>query len=142
MDRLTEQLSFSAIKKKKIATHERQNQKVNTAVTDYILRSESLALIHSDEEKMRLARECVKIFTENFLATVKYQLPGALIEYLEWLRGFLRNRDFPRSFIPLMLAGMRNAVHAFLENYNSDDICAALREIRNHEQGIASEVTS
>ncbi|MBE0644486.1 MAG: hypothetical protein IH600_10440 [Bacteroidetes bacterium] len=140
MDPSAETLSFSSIAAADIEAFARQKEKIVTAVTDHLFRCDVLASTLADTEKARLARECVKIFTENFLATVKYQLPAALIEYLDWLRGFLRSREFPAAFIPQMISGMRNAVHAFLEDAGSDDICAALRRLRARELGQAREV--
>lgn len=123
-------LSFSRIAAEDINAFAQQKEKIVTAVNDHLLRSADLTVIHADVEKLRLARECVKIFTENLGATMKHDLPAALTEYLDWLRGFLRHRGFPPAFIPQMIAGMRNAVHAFLEHANSDEICAALRALR------------
>ncbi len=135
-----ETLTFSAIAQADIETFEKQKEKIVTAVTDHLFRCTALSDALSDPEHARIARECVKIFTENFLTTVKYQLPEALLDYVAWLRGFLASRSFPPSFIPHLIAGMRNAVHAFLEEGRSDDICAALRTLRLGELQRISEV--
>lgn len=138
MDSTPSSLSFSRIAATDIEAFGRQKEKIVTAVTDHVFRNGELSAIHADAENARLARECVKIFTENLGATMKHDLPAALLEYLDWLRGFLRHRGFPDAFIPQMIAGARNAVHAFLEEANSDEICAALRALRAHELGVAA----
>ena len=137
MDPTPSSLSFSRIAATDIEAFARQKDKIVTAVTEHVFRSAELSAIHGDAEKARLARECVKIFTENLGATMKHDLPAALLEYLDWLRGFLRHRGFPPAFIPQMITGTRNAVHAFLEDANSDEICGALRALRTHELGTA-----
>lgn len=142
MDSTPSSLSFSRIAATDIEAFGRQKEKIVTAVTDYMFRSAELSAIHADAEKARLARECVKIFTENLGATMRHDLPAALLEYLDWLRGFLRHRGFPGAFIPQMITGTRNAVHAFLEEANSDEMCAALRVLRAHELGVAGGVPS
>ncbi|MDX9759910.1 MAG: hypothetical protein RBU27_12185 [Bacteroidota bacterium] len=123
-------LTFSRIAAADLEAFERQKEKIVTAVTEHIFRDPELQAIPNDREKSRLARECVKIFTENLGATMKHDLPAALVDYLDWLRAFLRHRGFPITFIPRMIAGTRNAAHAFLENANSDEICTALRTLR------------
>lgn len=142
MEAVAEQITFSAIAPQDIAEFHRQRDKIHAAVIDRIHNAPGMEVIAGDEEKMRIAHESAKILIENFYATVKYQLPGALLEYLDWLRGYLKSRDFPETMLPTMLTGIRNGAHAFLDDYNSDEIGSVLmqlrkREVRSKEGGAA-----
>jgi len=142
METVAEQLSFSAIAAEDLDTFYRQKEKILTATIEKISNCTQFDDIVSDGERMRLARECTSIFTENFHATAKYNLPQALLEYLDWLRNFLRHRNFPATFIPTMICALRHATHAFMENANSDAIASVLMQLQRHERTIAEEVTA
>lgn len=135
-------LTFSSISADDLAVFMRQKEKIVSAVTDHLFRSDELTAVREEEEKSRLARESVKIFVENLGATMKYDLPAAIVEYLEWLRGFLRYRGFPATFVPMMIAATRNAAHAFLEEASSDAICSALRTLRANEMARLKEASA
>ncbi|GEM_PF-1436154 len=137
MEAVAEKISFSAIAPQDIAEFHRQRDKIHAAVIDRIHNTPGMEAIAGDEEKMRIAHESVKILIENFHATVKYQLPGALLDYLDWLRRYLRSRDFPAAFVASILTSMRNGAHAFLDEYNSDDLGAVLMELRRREERMA-----
>lgn len=134
MEAVAEQISFSGIAPQDIEEFHRQREKILAAVCDKIAKPSELGSVCSDHEKMRLAMESTKIFIENFHATVKYQLPAALLEYLDWLRRFLKSRDFPAKTLPTIIGAVRNAAHAFLGDYNSDDIGAVLMQLRKREE--------
>ena len=137
---MDKELTFSRIAAGDLEVFMRQKEKIVSAVTDHLFRSDELAALWDEEEKARLARESVKIFVENLGATMKYDLPAAIVEYLDWLRGFLRHRGFPAAFVPLMIGATRNAAHAFLEEASSDEICGALRALRANEMAQLKEV--
>lgn len=132
--------SFETIDPDDLVMFIRQKEKIISAIIDRLERHEDLTSLQQDEDKSRLARECVRLFAENFTVTMKYRLAPALLDYLEWLRGFLRYRNFPPSFIPLMIAAMKTATHAFMEENNCNDICGALRLLKERETAIAQEV--
>lgn len=139
---MDQSLSFSSIAAGDLEVFMRQKEKIVSAVTDHLFRSDELASLWDEEEKARLARESVKIFVENLGATMKYDLPAAIVEYLDWLRGFLDHRAFPPAFVPSMIAATRNAVHAFLEDADSNEICAALRTMRAQALAQMKEVSA
>ena len=133
MEAIAEQISFSAIAPQDIAEFHRQRDKIHASVIDRILNTPGMEKIAGDEEKMRIAHESAKVLIENFHATVKYQLPAALLEYLDWLRRYLGSRAFPETMLPTMLTGIRNGAHAFLDDYNSDEIGSVLMQLRTRE---------
>lgn len=137
MEAVAEQISFSAIAPQDIVEFHRQREKIHAAVVDKILNTSGMEAIAGDEEKKRIADESVKILIENFYVTVKYQLPGALLEYLDWLRRYFRSRDLPATLLPAMITAIRNGAHAFLEDYNSDDIGVVLMQLRKREKRMA-----
>ena len=139
MEAVAEPLSFDTIQEADLAAFHKQREKLLTAVCERIATSPSLAELASDEAKTRIAHESTKIFLENFYATAKYRLPGALLEYLDWLRGYLESRAFPGHFISDMLCALRNATHAFLEQFNSDDIAAVLYQLQQREKNLVRE---
>ena len=139
MEDVIEQVSFNDIAAEDIAKFHQQREKILAAVNDRIGRHPDFRTFLKDEEKMRLARECAKIFIENFHATARYRLPAAIIEYLDWLRGFLASRGFPASFLPEMLSAVRTASHAFLEEHSSDDIASALFALQQRERDLMTE---
>lgn len=137
---MDQSLTFSSIAAEDLAIFMRQKEKIVSAVTDHLFRGDELAALREDEEKSRLARESVKIFVENLGATMKYDLPAAIVEYLDWLRGFLRYRGFPPTFVPMMITATRVATQAFLEEATCDEICSALRALRSKEMALLKEV--
>ncbi|MBN1447792.1 MAG: hypothetical protein JXA28_07660 [Bacteroidetes bacterium] len=142
MEAVAEQIHFGGIAPQDIEEFHRQREKILSAVCDKIVHTPGLETLAGDEEKMRLAHESAKIFIENFHATVKYQLPGALLEYLDWLRGFLNSRGFPPAFLPILISAVRTGAHAFLEIYNSDEIGAVLLQFRKREELAAQGVSA
>ena len=137
IEAIAEQLSFDDIEQQDLEAFHRQREKLLTAVCERIATAPEFASVAGDGAQTRIAHESVKIFIENFHATAKYRLPGALLEYLDWLRGYLKSRDFPPDFIPAMLASLKQATHAFMEHYNSDTIAYALSILTHREQDIA-----
>ncbi|MBR9977918.1 MAG: hypothetical protein KFH87_07500 [Bacteroidetes bacterium] len=133
-------LSFETVDQDDLVMFIRQKDKIISAVIDRLERHEDLTSVQQDEDKTRLAKECVRIFAENFTVTMKYRLAPALLDYLEWLREFLRYRNFPPSFVPLMISAMKTATHAFMEENNCNDICGALRLLKEREKAIVQEV--
>jgi hypothetical protein len=142
MEAVAAPLSFDAIGEKDLAAFHRQREKILTAFIDRIATAPAFAEVAADAEKTRIAQESGKIFIENFHATAKYRLPAAIVEYLDWLRGYLASRDFPEDFIPAMFAAIRHATHAFLEDSNSDDIAGALMELEHREKDLAGGKTA
>ena len=136
MEAVAAPLSFDAIGEKDLAAFHRQREKILTAFIDRIAVAPAFADVAADAEKTRIAQETGKIFIENFYATAKYRLPAAIVEYLDWLRGYLGSRSFPEDFIPGMFSAIRHATHAFLDDGSSDDIAAALRQLELREKGI------
>lgn len=136
MEAVAAPLSFDAIAEEDLAAFHRQREKILTAFCDRITAAPSFAVVSADPARTRIAHESAKIFLENFYATAKYRVPAALVEYVDWLRGYLASREFPARFIPDMFAGIRHATHAFLEDGNSDDIAAALRQLELREKEI------
>lgn len=139
MEAVAEPISFGAIAAPDVEEFQKQKEKILSAVIDRLECNEAFRDLIADPERARLARECAKIFVENLQATMKYQLPTALIEYLDWLRSFLTHRHFPASFIPNLLAATRTATHAFMEQYNSDAIAEALRQLQQREHSLSME---
>ncbi|MCB2205640.1 hypothetical protein KQI65_12925 [bacterium] len=133
MEAVAEPLSFDAIADADLAAFHRNREKMTTAVCDRIAHASNFEEIATDPVKTRIAHESVRIFIENFYATAKYRLPAALLEYLDWLRGYLASREFPANFLPLMLASLKIATHAFMEHNNCNDIAAVISDLRRRE---------
>ena len=115
MEAVAAPISFDAISQEVLATFHRQREKILTAVCERVATSPAFSELAADNARMRIAHESSKILIENFYATAKYRLPGALLEYLDWLRGYLGSRDFPPTFIVALLGGIRQGAAAFLE---------------------------
>jgi hypothetical protein len=137
IEAITENLSFDAIDAKDLEAFHRHREKLLTAVCERIACAPAFETVAGDDARTRIAHESAKIFIENFHATAKYRLPGALLEYLDWLRGYLRSREFPPDFLPGMLGSLIQATHAFMEHDNSDDIAAVLTQLKHREKDIA-----
>ena len=136
MQEVIEQISFSGIAPEDLEAFRVQKDKILSAMKDRLARDTRFASITADAERLRISQECATIFLENFLATAKYNLPAALLDYLDWLRGFLSHRSFPSDFLPAMISATKIAAHAFMEDKKSDDLAAALTELQRRESAI------
>jgi hypothetical protein len=134
MEEVIEHVSFNGIAPDDLEEFHRQQDKILAAVLERLARSPEAAAVFKDGERLRIARESAHIFLENFHATARYRIPAAILEYLDWLRGFLLSRGFPPEFLPSLLHAAKIAAHAFMEHHNSDGIASALTALQHREQ--------
>ncbi len=140
MEEVVEQITFSRINAEDLEEFHRQREKILCAVKDRLSRDQRFAAFLSEPEHLRVSKECANIFLENYFATVKYRLPAALLEYLDWLRGFLSYRNYPPDFLPSMIGAMKIATHAFLDQRKSDDLALTLTQLQRRESAIIQGV--
>jgi hypothetical protein len=133
MEEVNEHVSFNGIAPDDLEEFYRQQDKILAAILDRLSRSEQWVEVFRDSDRRRIARESAHVFLENFHATARYRIPAAIVEYLDWLRGFLLSRSFPPDFLPAMLNATKIASHAFMEHHNSDGIASALTALQRRE---------
>jgi hypothetical protein len=120
-----------------IAMFQRQRAKILAAVHDRVATAGSMRAIAGDAERMRIADEACGEFLDMFAVSARHRLAATLDGHMSWLRAYLHARAFDPVFLPLMVNGVRLAVHAFLEDADSDGIGCALRAIA-HREAIAA----
>ncbi len=126
-------LPFDAVSRDDIEAFSRQKENILAAVIERI-NSGAVTVGHpTSEQQIRLAIESARILTENFFVCVKHQLPGALDDYLTWLRSFLAQRDFPASFLPHLLHSLMLSSQAYVDLPAGDHVSTVLRALRRRE---------
>lgn len=126
-------LPFDVVTTDDIDMFVRQKENILAAVIERINSGAVAVGTDDDEQRRRLAIESARILTENFLVCAKYQLPGALDDYLAWLRSFLAQRDFPTSFLPHLLHSLVLSSQAFMTMPACDHVSTVLRALRRRE---------
>lgn len=126
-------LPFDVVTSDDIDVFARQKENILAAVIERINSGAVTVGTGDDEQRRRLAIESARILTENFLVCAKYQLPGALEDYLAWLRSFLAQRDFPTSFLPHLLHSLVLSSQAFMTMPACDHVSTVLRALRRRE---------
>ena len=94
------------------------------------------------ETEARIAHESARILAENVYVCVKYGLPAALTEYLDWLRVYLGSRSFPVEFLPRLLQALQMASVAFLPAAAADQMSTFFHELRAHVRSASQEVAA
>ncbi len=129
-------ISFDSTHSAAIERFRAERENILAAVYSRLLSDTALERCLSSEAARRLALESAKIFIENFTVSVKYGLPGAILDYLDWLRGFLQARGVPQGFIPRMIHAAQIASQAFLSEPDADIIAGLLRDLRKRQRAL------
>jgi hypothetical protein len=129
-------ISFDSSHSAAIERFRAEREKILAAVDSRLLSDTALEQCLSSETARRLALESAKIFIENFTVSVKYGLPQAILDYLDWLRGFLQTRGVPQAFIPRMIHAAQIASQAFLSEPDADIIAGLLRDLRKRQRAL------
>ena len=122
-----------------IEAFHREREKILASVRDRLARDVELDVATRDLPSARIAAECAKIFAENLYVSVKYGLPGALHDYLAWLRPYLAAHALPPSFIAKMLSAFQCAALAFVAEPSNETVSAALRGLRQADNSLTRE---
>ena len=132
--------AFDSITMEAIESFHAERDSILFVVHERLRHDSELNAALEGESVSRIADETARIFAENLYVCMKYRLPGALTEYLDWLRSYLTSRQIPRRFLSRLLQAMQMGCVSFLPSSAADHMSAVFHELRAREQHTSQEV--